>query len=70
MKKLLFTFNSVFEVTLKQDTFNQLKIEGADKIVKDITFEISNGHLILKNNFKGNWVYPKNNKIKVMLTTN
>jgi hypothetical protein len=30
------TFNSVFEVTLKQDTFNQLKIEGADKIVKDI----------------------------------
>lgn len=64
------TFNSVFEVTLKQDTFNQLKIEGADKIVKDITFEISNGHLTLKNNFKGNWVYPKNNKIKILLTTN
>jgi hypothetical protein len=64
------TFNSVFEVTLKQDTFNQLKIEGADKIVKDIAFDITNGHLTLKNNYKGNWVHPKNNKIKIFLTTN
>ncbi len=64
------TFNSVFEVILKQDTFNQIKIDGAAKIVNHITFEILNGNLTLKNNYKSNWAHPKNNKIKVFITTN
>jgi hypothetical protein len=64
------TFNSAFEVYLIQGNENIIKIEGAEKIIKKVDFSISNNTLILKNNFKGSWLYPNKNKIKLYITVN
>ena len=64
------TLNSVFNVELIQGTTNSISIEGAKKIIEKVDFNIENNNLTLVNNFKGNWVYPKKNKITVKLTVN
>ena len=63
-------FNSVFDVTLIQDTFNAIKIVGADKILKKITIKIENNTLTLHNDYHGKWMHPQHNKIKIYLTVN
>lgn len=63
-------FNSVFDVSLIQDTFNAIRIEGAANILKKISISVENNTLILENNYHGNWMHPKNNKIKIYLTVN
>lgn len=60
--------NSVFEVYLVQGTENSIKIEGAQKILEKIDYSIIDNTLTIENNFKGNWVHPKNNKIKLTIT--
>lgn len=64
------SLNSVFDVELIQGTENKIKIEGAQKIIENVTFSVNNNTLILQNNYKGNWLHPKKNKIKVQLTIN
>lgn len=64
------TLNSVFNVELIQGTTNSISIEGAEKIIEKVDFNIENNTLTLLNNFKGNWIYPKKNKITVKLTVN
>ena len=64
------TLNSVFNVELIQGTTNSISIEGAEKIIEKFDFNIENNTLTLLNNFKGNWIYPKKNKITVKLTVN
>ena len=64
------TLNSVFNVELIQGTTNSISVEGAKKIIEKVDFNIENNNLTLVNNFKGNWVYPKKNKITVKLTVN
>ncbi len=63
-------FNSVFEVSLIQDTFNAIRIEGASKILDKISVTIQNNTLTLHNSYHGKWMHPKHNKIKVFLTVN
>jgi len=62
--------NSVFDVYLVQGTENSIKLEGATKILENIDYTISNNTLTIKNNYKGNWIHPKNNKIKLTITVN
>ena len=64
------TLNSAFEVFLIQGNENKIKIEGAQSIIKKIDFTIDNNTLTLKNNFKGNWLYPNKNKVKLYITVN
>ena len=64
------TLNSVFDVELVQGNENTIQIEGAKKIVEQIEVKVVNNSLILENSFKGNWVHPKKNKIKITITTN
>jgi hypothetical protein len=64
------TVNSVFEVHITQGTENSIRLEGSKKIIEDVQFNVENNTLTLNNNFKGNWLYPKKNKIVVHLTTN
>ena len=64
------TLNSVFNVELIQGTTNSISIEGAEKIIEKVDFNIENNTLTLLNNFKGYWIYPKKNKITVKLTVN
>ncbi len=61
---------SVFEVFLIQGTENNIKIEGAGKIIDAVDFKIINNTLTIKNDFKHNWLYPKNNKVKLYITVN
>lgn len=60
--------NSVFTVNLIQGSENKIKIEGAKKIVDKISSEVKSNTLTILNNYKGNWMHPKNNKITVYLT--
>lgn len=62
--------NSVFDVYLVQGTENSIKLEGAKKILENIDYTIANNTLTIKNNYKGNWIHPKNNKIKLTITVN
>jgi hypothetical protein len=62
--------NSVFDVYLIQGTENSIKIEGAKKILENIDYTITNNTLTIINNYKGNWIHPKNNKIKLTITVN
>lgn len=62
--------NSVFDVYLIQGTENSIKLEGAKKILENIDYSIENNTLTIKNNYKGNWVHPKHNKIKLTITVN
>lgn len=64
------TMNSVFNVELIQGTENSISIEGAQKIIEKVDVKIINNTLTLVNNFKGNWIYPKKNKVKIVLTVN
>lgn len=64
------SLQSVFEVYLTQGTQNTIRLEGAQKIIEKIDIAVENNTLTLVNNFKGNWIHPKNNKIKVFITTN
>lgn len=64
------TLNSVFEVHLIQGNENIIRIEGAKKIVEKITSSIVNNTLHLENNYRGNWMHPSNNKIKLFITVN
>ena len=60
--------NSVFKVYLTQGTENKIQINGARKILEKISITNENNALTLKNNYKGNWMHPGNNKISVFLT--
>lgn len=62
------TLNSVFEVHLIQGISNEIKIEGASKILSKVTYTIENNNLIIENNYHGNWMHPKHNKVKIYLT--
>jgi hypothetical protein len=64
------SLQSVFEVYLTQGTENSIRLEGAEKIIEDIDVKIEKNTLSLENKFKGNWIHPKNNKVKVYITTN
>jgi hypothetical protein len=64
------TLKSVFTVELIQGTENSISIEGAKKIIEKVDIHIENNTLTLVNKFKGNWIYPKKNKIKIVLTVN
>ncbi len=61
---------SVFEVILIQGTENNIKLEGASKIIDAVDFKIINNTLTIKNDFKHNWLHPKNNKVKLYITVN
>ena len=60
--------NSAFEVHLIQGTSNAIRIEGASKILENIDFTIDNNTLTIENNYHGNWMHPKNNKVLIYLT--
>lgn len=60
--------NSVFNVYLIQGMENSIRLEGSKKIVDDVSYTIVNNSLVLKNNYKGNWVHPEHNKINIYLT--
>lgn len=62
--------NSVFEVHLIQGTENKIRLEGAKKIVDKVTLSIENNTLHIENTYKGNWMHPANNKIKLFITVN
>lgn len=64
------TLNSVFEVELTQDTVNFIELNGSTKIIEKIEAINNNGNLSLTNNYNGNWLYPRNNKIVIRLHTN
>lgn len=64
------TLHSVFNVELLQGTENSITIEGAQKIIEKVEIKIENNTLTLENKFKGNWIYPKKNKVKIVLTIN
>jgi hypothetical protein len=64
------TFNSSFEVFLIQGSENSIKIEGAERIIDEIDFTITNNILTIKNSFKHGWLHPSKNKVKVYLTVN
>ncbi|MFN5844084.1 MAG: GIN domain-containing protein [Flavobacteriia bacterium] len=64
------TVNSVFEIQLTQGSSNSIRIEGAQKILENVEIAIENNTLTLSNSFKGNWLYPKKNKVRVYITTN
>lgn len=64
------TLNSVFEVHLIQGTENKIRMEGAKKIVENITVSIENNTLHLENNYHGNWMHPSKNKVKLFITVN
>lgn len=63
------TINSVFDIEITQDSLNFIEITGMEKILSKILISNKNGNLILKNTFKGNWLYPKKNKIQINLHT-
>ena len=60
--------NSAFEVHLIQGTSNCIRIEGASKILENIDITIDNNTLTIENNYHGNWMHPKNNKVLIYLT--
>jgi hypothetical protein len=60
--------NSVFEVHLIQGSSNSIKLEGATKILENIEFSVENNTLTIENNYHGNWMHPKNNKVLVYIT--
>lgn len=64
------TVNSVFDIRLTQGTENSIRLEGAQKILENVEIRVENNTLTLSNSFKGNWLHPKKNKIKVYITTN
>lgn len=64
------TLNSVFNVELVQGTENSISIEGAERIIEKVDINIENNTLTLVNKFKGNWIHPKKNKVKIVLTVN
>lgn len=63
------TLNSVFDVQLIQDTVNVIELTGAARILEKVTIENNNGHLKLKNTYRGKFLHPKNNKINIRLHT-
>ena len=60
--------NSVFNVYLTQGTENKIKIEGSKKIIEKLNLIVSNSTLKIENEYKGNWMHPRNNKINLYLT--
>lgn len=58
---------SAFTVELVQSNENHLEIIGAEKIVDKIDSRVENNTLIIKNKFKGNWMHPSKNKIKLKI---
>ncbi len=60
---------SVFEVHLIEGTTNAVRIDGAKKIVEDIECNVTNNTLTITNKYKGNWMHPRKNKIKIYITT-
>jgi Putative auto-transporter adhesin, head GIN domain len=61
---------SVFEVYLIQGNTNSIKLVGAQQIVENVSIEILNNTLKVSNAYKGNWLHPSNNKIKLYITVN
>jgi hypothetical protein len=61
---------SVFEVYLIQGNTNSMKLEGAKQIVENVSIEILNNTLKIRNAYKSNWLHPSNNKIKLYITVN
>ena len=64
------TLNSVYEVELTQDTVNFIELTGATKIIEKIELANNNGTVSLTTNYNGNWMHPRNNKVKVRIHTN
>lgn len=64
------TINDNFQVYLKQDTINKLKIVGGENLLPNIDYEISNHQLIVDNKNKCNWVrnYDKELSLYISFT--
>lgn len=63
-------FNSVFDVEIAQGNENSIRLEGADKILKDISYSIENNTFSIVNNYKNSWLRPEKSRIKVLVITN
>jgi hypothetical protein len=60
--------NSVFDVYLIQDSSYSIKIEAHEDVAKDISFEVQNGILSVKNKQRLKWISPESNKVKLFIT--
>ncbi len=62
--------NNVFDITLKIDTINQIKIISGKNIIKGIETVIENNRLYIKNTNKCNWARNYIGKIKLEISLN
>lgn len=62
--------NNVFEITLKIDTINKIKIITGKNLIKGIETVVENNRLFIKNTNKCNWARNYIGKIKLEISLN
>lgn len=63
-------FNSVFEVYLTTDSIFSIKIEGHENTVKNISFNVEDSVLRVRNNARLKWLTPEDNRVKLYISSN
>ncbi len=62
--------NGVFDVYLKQDSVYSIEIVGNENWVGNIVFKVENEILKIDNQAKGKWLKPKEDKVKIYISSN
>jgi hypothetical protein len=60
--------HSVFDVYLLQDTSFSIKVAGEEGLIKHVRFEIEGDVVSVHNEFKGKWLNPETNKVKLYIS--
>src|SRR5688572_20241434 len=60
--------NSVFNVFLIQENAHSIRIEADDDVVNDISFEVREGTLTVRNRQRQQWLRPESNKVNLYIT--
>lgn len=62
--------NGVFDVYLRQDSTYNLKIQANDNWIDQIHVKVENNKLIIDNESRKRWMRPKEEKVKLYITSN